>query len=40
MSESNEFEKLDVCINKIKFINSCVVSVFRSKGAVMENKET
>ena len=39
MRESNELEKLDVCITKIKFINTCLISVFKSKGFVTENKE-
>lgn len=39
MRESNEIEKLDTCINKIKFINTCLISVFKSKGATSENKE-
>lgn len=40
MRESNESEKLDVCINKIKFINTCIISVFKAKGVTMDNKET
>lgn len=40
MRESSESEKLDICINKIKFINTCIISVFRAKGIITENKES